>query len=158
MSKRKVEQVATIQPSSEIVKTLIAELSSDEVMGNRAAILDRIRDALASIEQKEEPSWVSESAEPFERVTGETMSYQRMIDVFERVGIIARGKNVWEGGGYMWLPYGMRLKKAVFDGFSRQLDDMGYGPFQSPIILPREIIDNVIRKIVDLTKGTYWLA
>ncbi|MBU1974506.1 MAG: hypothetical protein KKH52_03870, partial [Nanoarchaeota archaeon] len=92
------------------------------------------------------------------RVTGETMSYQRMIDVFEKVGIISRGKNIWEGGGYMWLPYGMRLKQAIFDGFSRQLDNMGYGPFQSPRILPREIIDNVIRKIVDLTRGTYWLA
>jgi len=155
---KKTEKELVVQSPNEVVKNLVAELSSDEVAHDRSAILDKIRTALASLEQVEEPNWVSESAEPFDRVTGETMSYQRMIDILEKVGMISRGKDVWEGGGYMWLPYGMRLKQAIFDGFAGRLDTLGYGPFQSPRILPREIIDNVISKIVDLTRGTYWLA
>lgn len=126
----------------------------------RAQIQIRLRTLLTQLTQAESaPSFVEDTAKPMPEKSPEGANYEGMLRLMEKTGLLSRGHGeIWEGGGYMWLADGMRLKENIFRAFAAILDGMGYGPFQSPRVLPRAIIDSVIRGIVDLTKGTYWLA
>lgn len=105
------------------------------------------------------PDFVIQTASPLGERHKEGRDYTSTLRLMERSGIVSRGnREIWEGGGYMWMSNGMRLKENIFGAFEGVLDELGYGPFQTPRVLPKEIIDQVIAGIVDLTKGTYWLA
>lgn len=105
------------------------------------------------------PDFVESMASPLPEKDRAGMEYETIMRMMETTGMISRGTGrIWEGGGYVWLPNGMRLKENVFSRFAAILDDLGYGPFQTPRVLPKAIIEAVNNGIVNLTKGTYWLA
>lgn len=152
------------QEQGEINHSIQNLLSIAESSCGNSAVINQIREKLqillAELAQMEQPpDFVKETAKPLPEKPYEGADYEALMKLLEGAGIISRGVGtIWKGGGYVWLGNGMRIKEEIFGGFENVLDQSGYEPFQVPSELPREVIDAVNAGVVDLEKGTYWLA
>lgn len=105
------------------------------------------------------PDCVLETASPLIEKKREGIKYEPLLKLLEEARVVSRGvRNIWHGGGYVWLENGMRIKENIFGVCEKYLDNLGFKPFQIPSELPREVIDAVNEGVVNLEKGTYWLA
>jgi len=147
-----------VSESVDSLMVLINDPNLDIV--KRHGIALKLKKILQVIEEDvSAPEFVHETDSPMVEKSYEGMSYENMMKVLEQAGLISRGVGkMWEGGGYVWLGNGMRIKEEIFGGFEKFLDKFGYEPFQIPSELPKEVIEAVNAGVVDLEEGTYWLA
>jgi prolyl-tRNA synthetase len=143
------------------IQTLLNAASNPDLQARVGHDLrEKLLNVIAQSEQSEKaPDFVAETAQPLIEKDYNGTGYEELLRLMEMAGLLSRGtKNPWKGGGYVWEGNGMRFKEKIFGRFGQMLDTQGYEPFQIPRQLPKEIIDAICAGVVDLEKGTYWLA
>ena len=126
----------------------------------RHGIYLKLRELLQGVQSAAKaPEFVDDTDSPMVEKPYDGLSYENLMKLLEQADLISRGVGkLWEGGGYVWLGNGMRIKEEIFGGFEKFLDKFGYEPFQIPSELPKKVIEAVNAGVVDLEEGTYWLA
>jgi len=76
----------------------------------------------------------------------------------ESTELILRERNMWNDGGFLWMPNGMVWKEEVYSKFINILKRNNFKPFQIPRIVPSQTIETVKENLKDFTEKVYWLT